>query len=106
MKLEKIIGEIDRISAIKDSKTCQVEIKKLNRMIKTPRITKRKRGNYYYVYVVLEYRYDKEVRHGRENKLKKLGKISDQAYNVNKKIIENLIESRDQEGLKKYLELY
>lgn len=106
MKLETIIKEIDRISNIEDPKTCQIEIKELNRMIKIPRITKRKRGSYYYMYSVLEYRYDREIGHSRENKLKKLGRISIQNYESNKKKIEELIKSRDQEGLKKYLESY
>lgn len=106
MKPETIINEIERISKIKDPEECQEEIIKLYELIKAPRIKKVKRGNYYYIYAVLEYRYDKGIRHSRENKREKLGRISLQEYETNTNEVEKFIESRNQEKLKKYLEQY
>lgn len=106
MKVEIIIHEIERISKIKDPETCQEEVIKLNRLMKTPLIRKVKQGNYYYFYKILEYQYEKVFRQSRESKREKLGRISLQDYLQNKIQVEKLIQSRDQDQLKKYLETY
>lgn len=106
MKPQIIINEIDRISKIKDPQECQEEIIELNRLIQTPRIKHVKRGNYYYFYSVLEYRYDKDVKHSRESKREKIGRLTISNYEQQKIIINRLVQEKNKEELIKFLEDY
>ncbi|MFW9972793.1 MAG: hypothetical protein ACFFDF_21585 [Candidatus Odinarchaeota archaeon] len=93
--------EISRIANLKDPEKALEELKKLDQKVNGPKIKTRKRGNYIYFYVMNTF-YDSSVKEGRRKIKEKLGRISIEKFESNKKKIKEM----SSEELKNYLEKY
>ena len=108
MDTKEIKEKVHTLAGDMPSEQCQKGVRELDNEIisfdtKLP-IQKFPSGNYWY-FKTVEYNYP-----GRGDKRnipkETLGKISREAYQKNKKIIDKLMKNRDKEELIKYLEQY
>ena len=102
MKFIKVKKEINRISNIDDPVLCQKEIKILDKKVNSPSITLINRNNYYDLWVI-ENIYDPEIKRSTKKTIEKIGKLSFEDYESNKKEIECFREKGEIEQLKKII---
>lgn len=97
------VSQIANLDIPEGCQNCEIlkRIQNLDKKLNAPKIQYRKRGNYYYFYVMVIV-YNPSVKEGRRKIKEKLGRISIEKYESNK----NKITRMSKEELQKYLEQY